>query len=80
MTNTAALADKIKKSGLKRGYIADKLGLSYHWLDQKIKNKVAFKAFEIQILCEILDITDLEEKDAIFFARDVEEISTEEQE
>lgn len=72
MTNTSLLKEKINASGLKIGYIAEKLETSYAWLNKKISGKVSFKAYEIQILCDLLGIDDLEEKDRIFFAKDVE--------
>lgn len=72
MTNSALLGAKIKESGLKLGFIAAKLGISYPWLKRKINGEVPFKAYEIQILCELLQITDLAEKDLIFFATNVE--------
>lgn len=72
MTNTKALKQKIKESGLKIGYITEKLDISYHWLKKKIENEVEFKASEIQILCELLSITNAKEKEAIFFANNVE--------
>ena len=68
MTNTKLIKDKIDASGLKLGFIAEKLDISYHWLKKKIENEVPFKAYEIQILCDLLNITDLQEKDSIFFA------------
>lgn len=77
MTNTKLLKEKIDSSGLKLGFIAEKLGISYHWLKKKIDGNVAFKAIEIQIICSVLNITDLQEKEDIFFASDVEENSTE---
>ena len=76
MTNSDLLLDKINKSGLKRGFLAEKLDISYHWLNQKIQGNVPFKAYEIQILCELLNITSLKEKDDIFFAKNVEKSST----
>ena len=72
MTNTKALERKISESGLKLGFIAEKLNISYHWLKKKINNEQPFKAYEIQILCDVLSISDLEEKETIFFASDVE--------
>ena len=72
MTDTNLLIKYIKKNGLKYGFIAEKLGISYHWLKKKIWNEVPFKAYEIQILCELLNITDLQEKERIFFAENVE--------
>ena len=72
MTNSKLLERKIKESGLKRGFIAERLEVSYHWLNKKINNLVPFKAYEIERLCDLLNITDLNEKDAIFFASNVE--------
>ena len=71
MTNTKLLRQKIKDSGLRMGYIVEKLDTSYGWLDKKIEGTVPFKAWEIHVLCEILGITDLQEKEDIFFAIDV---------
>lgn len=76
MTNKRLLKQKIDDSGLKLGFIAEKMDISYGWLKKKIDGRVAFKAYEIQTLCELLQITDLEEKESIFFAENVEESST----
>ena len=76
MTDKTELKKKIEASGLKLGFIAEKLDISYHWLKKKIDGDVAFKAYEIQILCDLLNITDLQEKEKIFFADNVEENST----
>lgn len=72
VTNKTKLKKRIDESGLKLGFIADRLEISYAWLKKKIDGDVAFKAYEIQILCDLLDITDLQEKEDIFFANDVE--------
>lgn len=72
MTNSVLLKKKIKTSGLKIGFIAEKLSSSYGWFNKKVAGEVSFKAWEIQTLCELLNITDLEEKEAIFFAENVE--------
>lgn len=76
MTNRKLLLQKIESSGLKLGFIADKLGVSYNWLKKKIDGEVPFKVYEVQILCNILNISDLQEKENIFFAENVEEFST----
>lgn len=68
MTNSILLQKKIDESGLKVGFIAEKLDTSYAWLKKKVSGKVPFKAYEIQILCDLLGIVDLEEKEQIFFA------------
>ena len=72
MTNTALLEARIAKSGLKKSYIAKAMGLSSYGLTLKIKNSNEFKASEITKLCEILSISNLEEKNAIFFAPEVD--------
>lgn len=71
MTNQEKLQAYIKKSGLKRGYIAEKLGITTYGLSMKITNKSEFKASEIDILCELLHI-DVTDRMAIFFARAVD--------
>lgn len=72
MTNVSLLKKKIAKSGLKLGFIAESLGISYAWLNKKVNGQVSFKAYEIQILCDLLGINTLKEKDEIFFAKNVE--------
>lgn len=67
MTNTELLKDKIHESGLKYGYIADKLGISRTSLYLKVNGNKEFNQREISILCELLQIKSLEEKELIFF-------------
>ena len=69
MTDTALLEKRIAESGLKKGYIAKAIGLSAYGLTLKIRNSNEFKASEIVKLCDLLNITDSEEKSAIFFSR-----------
>ena len=76
MTNSELLKKKIEERGLKISFIVDKLGTSYGWFKKKLNNEKEFNATEMQILCEILGITDLAEKDRIFFAKNVEKSST----
>lgn len=76
LTNTELLKDKIKSSGLKQGYIAKQLHLSNPGFTNKINNRTEFKAGEIQILCHILKIKTLSEKESIFFGKEVEYNST----
>lgn len=77
MTNSKLLKERIEQSGLKLGFIADKLGMSQYWFKKKVNNEKNFLAWEIQVLCKLLNITSLREKDRIFFAENVEEYSTE---
>lgn len=67
MTNTKLLNEEIENSGLKKGFIASKLGLTRYGLQKKIENENQFKAGEINVLCAILKITSLEKKESIFF-------------
>ena len=66
MTDTEQLNVLIGKSGYKKSWIAQQLGLSRYGFTLKLNNKNQFNAYEIQKLCEILKITDLAVKDNIF--------------
>lgn len=68
VTNTTLLEEKIKKSGKKKSYLAKKVGLSSAGFRNCLINKAEFKASQIKVLCEELNIVDLKEKQAIFFA------------
>ena len=69
MTNTELLKEKIDKSGLKISFIADFVGISRQLLWKKINNLTPFNQYEIDKMCEVLRITSLKEKEAIFFAK-----------
>lgn len=73
MTNTEMLRDVIKKSGLKLEFIAEKLGITRFSLSKKIENVTEFKTSEVQKMCDVLQITDPQDKEAIFFAQKVDE-------
>jgi hypothetical protein len=68
MTNTDMLEAYIAASGKKKGYLAQKCGLSLAGFRNCCVNKAEFKASQIQILCEELGVKTLEERHAIFFA------------
>lgn len=72
MTDTYRLKEIIDKSGYKRKFIADKLGITPFGLDKKINNVTEFKASEIDVLCNLLQIKTLVEKERIFFAKQVD--------
>lgn len=76
MTDTKELLKVIEESGLRKGFIAEKLGITTYSFQKKVENKTQFKAGEIKILCEILGINSLEEKERIFFAKEVDNVST----
>lgn len=71
MTNSCLLRAKIDERGYKLRFVAGKLGITYRGLLKKITNETQFKATEIQILKELLNLTN-EERDKIFFALDVD--------
>lgn len=71
MTNTELLRKKIDDSGYKLTYIAKQIGITYQGFLKKINNETEFKATEIQLLCELLNIG-IQEKEDIFFVSEVE--------
>lgn len=72
MTNTGLLKQKITESGLKISFIADFVGISRQLLWKKINNQTPFNQYEIEKMCTVLKITKLSEKEAIFFAKNVD--------
>lgn len=69
MTNTKLLEEIILQSGLKKGKIAERLGISRAGLANLINGRAEFKASQILVLSDMLNLTD-EKRDAIFFAVD----------
>lgn len=72
MTNTSLLNQYIERSGLKLTYIAQAIGLSRSGFYKKINNQAAFNQYEIEALCSVLGIKSLREKEAVFFAKNVD--------
>lgn len=72
MTDTVLLRQKLKDSGYRLQFIADKVGISRQTLSMKVNNDSEFTTGEVEKLCDLLDICDLEEKNSIFFAKEVE--------
>ena len=68
MTNTALLEQYIEKSGYKKSFIAEQLGITAYGFTLKVNNKSEFKASEMTILCNLLKIN-AGDKEAIFFAK-----------
>jgi hypothetical protein len=68
MTNEKLLEQKIAESGKKKGYLASKCGLSRQGFKNCVKGDAMFNTSHIKILCAELNITSLEEREAIFFA------------
>lgn len=67
MTDTLVLQSCIKKSGLKIGFIANQLGLTYAGFSKKVRGEHEFTASEIHTLRGILGLND-QDVFAIFFA------------
>lgn len=76
MTDTIELNRIIHNSGLTKSYIARKLGITLYSFQMKRENKSQFTAEQIKILCELLDIRSLKEKERIFFAENVDKMPT----
>lgn len=67
MTNTLKLKAVILEKGFTQEQIAEMLEMTVATFNYKVNNKSEFKASEIKILSEILQLTP-EEVRAIFFA------------
>lgn len=68
MTNTTLLNDYIAKSGYKKAFLAEALGITSYALSMKINNKSEFKGSEMDILCKLLNIN-VRNRMRIFFAK-----------
>ena len=55
------LDDYIQNSGRRIGYIVDKLGISRTAFDKKRSGKVSFRAAEVYVLCDLLNIPEEDE-------------------
>lgn len=58
MTDTIMLEMAIRKKGFSKKYVANALGLSEYGFLLKLNNKSEFKASEIKMLVELLDLPD----------------------
>lgn len=71
MIDTNLLRTVIDRSGYKLKYVAEQLGINYYGLLKKLNNESEFKASEINILYNLLSMTEAE-REAIFFTLNVE--------
>ena len=67
MVNTTELNKLINESGLKREYIAQRVGITRQSLYSKIQGDNDFTVREVIILCEVLGIRRLSDRNRIFF-------------
>lgn len=75
VTDTQKLKEKIKDSGYKIGFLANKLDLSRAALSMKINNQSAFNTDEMYKLCDLIQLNDREAR-KIFFESYVDEMET----
>lgn len=68
MTNVKLLAEKIQQSGLKKSFIAEKIGVSPYTFSALLSGKAEFKVSHMVAICRILNIKDDAEIKTIFFA------------
>lgn len=66
MTNTQLLNQIINNKGIKKTYIAKKMGIARQTLSLKLNGKRGFNQYEIKDICDLLDI-DCAQRDVIFF-------------
>ena len=71
MTNTVLLENLIMASGLKKKFIAEKLGICRQQLNKKIAGLVPFTGPEIKNLCKLLNLDEWGVIKPVFFADDV---------
>ena len=75
MTNTELLQECIKRSGLKKGKIAEALGKTINTFSRKLAGKQDFTESEMRTLARVLNLS-AEEMIAIFFAEEVAKTAT----
>lgn len=69
VTNRKLLEQVIQDSGLKKGHIAEHLGISRGGLSNLLSGRSEFRQSQMQKLCELLQLSE-EQRTAIFFAVD----------
>lgn len=60
MANTQYLETRIKQSGLKKAYLAEKCGCTRQYLGMKIRNEADFKVEDVKVLRAELKLTNAE--------------------
>lgn len=66
MIDLNKLKERIKRSGLKKSFIAHQLSLSHNGFTLKLKGVYDFRIKEVQILSDLLCLTP-EDREDIFF-------------
>ncbi len=76
MTDSAMIKKLIRIRGISMEEIAEALSISAGLLERKLNNDKEFRFDEIELLCHILRLDDDIDKEQIFFAGNVEKMST----
>lgn len=66
MGNPQYLDDIISASGKKKGYLAERIGVTRQTFSKKAKDPASFTNLQANILCEELNITKLSDRQKIF--------------
>ena len=66
MGNPQYLDEFIVASGKKKGYLADRVGVTRQTFTKKCKNPSSFTNLQANILCEELNVTKLSDRQKIF--------------
>lgn len=66
MGNPQYLDEIISLSGKKKGYLAERIGVTRQTFTKKIKDPSSFTSLQANILCEELNITKLSDRQKIF--------------
>lgn len=76
MVNTQLLDEVIRQSGKSKSFLAGKCGITLQSFRLKRINRNRFNTDEVDVLCNELNIKSLRDKERIFFAKNVENMST----
>lgn len=68
MVNTILLKEKVEASGYRTAWLAEQLGISRASWSYKLNNQRSFTTDEVKLLCKLLKINSLRERNDIFFA------------
>lgn len=66
MTNSALFREAVAKAGIKYKFLAKTLGITPYGLQKKIENRSEFKASEIYLVSETLNLSEAD-RNSIFF-------------
>lgn len=70
MTNETLFRQIVDASGVKLSFLAEKMGISYQALLNKMHNKSEFTVFEASVYQSVTHCTN-EQRDAIFYTQNV---------